>query len=127
MNAFELALLALLALAARVFYLRVGLAGWERVWRFTSGPLTIELRRHAEMARFGNDSLAFPHPCECRILSMRIAGIPLWSQQAIVSLPSELDARIGDVVASEFDDLFTGHFRLDGAKRTVHPLVSLRH
>ena len=127
MTAFLLALLALLALAARVFYLRLERAGWERLWRFTSGPVTVELRRHAEMARFGNDSQEYPHPRECRILSMRVGGIPVWSQQSIVSLPEEVDARIGDVPATEFDHLFAGQFRRDGAKRALHPLYSVRH
>jgi hypothetical protein len=127
MNAFVLVLLALLALAARAIYVKLELARWERLWRFTSGPVTVELRRHAAMAKLGNDSLDFPQPREFRTLSMRIGGIPVWSQQAIVGLPAEIDARIGEVTASEFDDLFTGYFRMAGPKRTVRTLFSARH
>ena len=127
MNALVLVLLALLALAARAIHVRLALAGWERLWRFTSGPVTIELRRHAMMAKLGNDSLDFPQPREFRRLSMRIGGIPLWSQQAIVGLPAEVDARIGDVAAGEFDLLFTEHFRMAGPPRAARALPSARH
>ena len=127
MNAFVLVLLALLALAARTLHVRLELAGWERLWRFTSGPVTVELRRHAGMARLGNDSLEYPQPREFRRLSMRIGGIPIWSQQAIVSLPADVDSRIGEVPATEFDHLFTEQFRRNWSKRTVHTLYSARH
>jgi hypothetical protein len=127
MNAFLLVLLALFALAARVIYVLLALAAWERLWRFTSGPVTVELRRHTEMAKFGNDSFAYPQPREFRTLSMRVGGIPVWSQQAIVSLPVDVDARIGDIAADEFDHLFTGQFRLAWSKRAVHALYSARH
>jgi hypothetical protein len=127
MNAFVLVLLALLALAARALHVKLELAGWERLWRFTSGPVTVELRRHAEMARLDNDSLDYPQPREFRRLSMRIGGIPIWSQQSIVSLPSDVDSRIGEVAPSEFDHLFTGQFRRGWSKRTAHALYSGRH
>ncbi len=127
MNAFVLAVLALLALAARTLCVKLELAGWERLWRFASGPLTVELHRHAGMARLLNDSLEFPQPREFRTLSMRVGGVPVWSQQSIVSLPADVDARIGEVAASEFDHLFTGQFRLTGSKRTAHALYSARH
>ena len=64
------------------------------------GPITIELRRHAAMARLGNDSLEFPQPREFRTLSMRIGGISLWSRQAIVGLPAEVDSRLGEIRSS---------------------------
>jgi hypothetical protein len=127
MNTFVLVLLALLALAARALYVKLALTRWERLWRFTSGPVTVELRRHAEMAKLDNDSLDYPQPREFRTLSMRIGGIPVWSQQAIVSLPGEVDARIGEVAANEFDHLFTAQFRLAWSKQTVQPLYSARH
>jgi hypothetical protein len=127
MNAFVLAILALLALAARALHVRLELTGWERLWRFTWGPVTVELRRHAGMARLGNDSLDYPQPREFRRLSMRIGGIPIWSQQSIVSLPADVDSRIGEVAASEFDHLFTGQFRLAWSRQPVHSLYSARH
>lgn len=127
MNAIVLVVLALLALAARALHVRLALAGWERLWRFTSGPVTVELRRHAAMARLGHDSLAYPQPREFRTLSMRIAGIPVWSQQSIVGLPAEVDSRIDAVTAAEFDHLFAGEFRRTWTKRTVHRLSSARH
>jgi hypothetical protein len=127
MNAFVLVLLALLVLAARALYVRLELAGWERLWRFTSGPVTVELRRHAEMARFDHESLDFPQPREFRTLSMRLGGIPVWSQQSIVSLPADVDARIGEVAAEEFDHLFTGQFRRTWAKQTMRTLYSAHH
>lgn len=89
MDALLLVLLALLALAARTFHVRHRLAAWECLWRFRSGPFTVELRRHAELARLGHDSLEYPQPREFRVISLRVAGIPLWSQEAIVSLPAE--------------------------------------
>lgn len=125
MDVLVLVSLALLALAARVIHLRLSLAGWERLWRFTSGPITIELRRHAAMARLGNDSLEFPQPREFRTLSMRVGGIPLWSRAAVVGLPAEVDARLGEITAREFDQLFSGHFRMDGPKGTVQALMTL--
>ncbi len=119
MDALLLVLLALLALAARTFHVRHRLAAWECLWRFRSGPFMVELRRHAELARLGHDSLEYPQPREFRVISLRAAGIPLWSQEAIVSLPAEADARIGTVAAGEFDQLFDRHFRLDWTHRPV--------
>ena len=119
MDALLLVLLALLALAAWTFHVRHRLAAWECLWRFRSGPFTVELRRHAELARLGHDSLEYPQPREFRVISLRLAGIPLWSQQAIVSLPAEADARIGAVAAGEFDQRFDRHFRLDWTHRPV--------
>jgi len=103
--------LVLVALAVRTFQVRHRIAGWECLWRFRSGPCTVELRRHAGLARLGHDSLEFPQPREFRIVSLRIGGIPVWSQQAIVSLPTDADSRIGAIPASEFDHLFDRHFR----------------
>ena len=119
MHALLLVLLALLALAARTFHVRHRLAAWECLWCFRSGPFTVELRRHAGLARLGRDSLEYPQPREFRVISLRVAGIPLWSQQAIVSLPAEADARIGAVAASEFDQQFDRHFRLNWTHRPV--------
>ena len=112
MNALLLVLLALLALGARTIQLRLRIAAWERLWRFGAGPCTVELRRHAELARLAHDSLEFPQPREFRILSLRVGGIPIWSQRAIVSLPACVDERIGQIPAGEFDALFTDQFRL---------------
>jgi hypothetical protein len=112
MNALMLVLLALLALATRTIQLRLRLAAWERLWRFGSGPFTVELRRHTDLSRLGADSLEFPQPREFRVLSLRVGGIPIWSQQAIISLPAEADARIGHIPANEFDHLFVSYFRL---------------
>lgn len=112
MNALMLSLLTLLALAARTVQLRLRFAGWAPVWRFASGPFTVELRRHAEITRLGSDSLEFPQPREFRVLSLRLAGIPLWSQVAIVSLPASSDERIDHIPATEFDQQFDNHFRL---------------
>ncbi len=127
MNAFALVLLALLALAARTVVVRRRVAGWESLWRFTSGPITVELRRHAGMARFEGDSQAFPQPREFRVLSMRCGGIPIWSQQAVVTLPAAVDERIGEIAAGEFDPLFTGQFQLAWARHAARTMVSARH
>ena len=127
MNALLLVLLVLLALAARTIQLRLRLAAWERLWRFGSGPFTVELRRHAELARLGCDSLEFPQPREFRILSLRVGGIPVWSQQAIVSLPAEADARIGHIPAGEFDHLFVSQFRLAWPKRASRARFLAQH
>jgi hypothetical protein len=112
MNALMLVLLALAALAGRAIQLRLRFAAWEVLWRFRSGPVTVELRRHAELARLGGDLLEFPQPREFRVVSMRVAGIPVWSQQAIASLPATADERIGHIPAAEFDHLFAHQFRL---------------
>ncbi len=117
MNALMLVLLALAALAARTIQLRLRFSGWEVLWRFRSGPVTVELRRHAELARLGGDSFEFPQPREFRVVTMRVGGIPVWSQRAIVSLPVETDARIAAVAATEFDDLFDPHFRMSWPRR----------
>ena len=113
MNTLLLVLLALLALGARTLQLRLRVAAWECLWRFASGPFTVELRRHARIARLGHDSLEFPQPREFRLLSLRCGGIPVWSQRAIVSLPSDADSRIDHIAADEFDPLFDPHFRLN--------------
>ena len=117
MNALMLSLLTLLALAARTVQLRLRFAGWVPLWRFGSGPFTVELRRHAEITRLGADSLEFPQPREFRVLSLRLAGIPIWSQVAVVSLPAAVDERIDHVPATEFDQLFDSHFRLSWPQR----------
>jgi len=119
MNVLMLVLLVLVVLAARTIQLRLRLAAWERLWRFGSGPFTVELRRRAELARLDHDSLEFPQPREFRVLSLRVGGIPVWSQQAIVSLPAEADARIGHIPASEFDPLFDRHFRIAWPRRAA--------
>ena len=112
MNELLLVSLVLVALALRTVVVRHRIAGWESLWRFRAGPCTVELRRHAGMARLGGDSCEYPQPREFRVMSLRIGGIPLWSQRAIVSLPTEADSRIGEIPASEFDHLFDRHFRL---------------
>ena len=112
MNELLLVSLVLVALAVRTFVVRHRIASWECLWRFRSGPCTVELRRHAGLARLGGDSCEYPQPREFRLMSLRIGGIPLWSQQAIVSLPTDADSRIGEIPASEFDHLFDGHFRM---------------
>ncbi|MCK9687860.1 hypothetical protein [Scleromatobacter humisilvae] len=111
MDALTLVLLALLVLAARTFHWRHQFAAWEPLWRFRSGPVTVELRRHADLARLEHDSLEYPQPREFRIITMRLGAIPLWSQRASVCLPMEADARIGAIAAGEFDHLFDAHFR----------------
>ena len=123
MNAPMLVLLALAALAARTIQLRLRCAGWEVLWRFRSGPVTVELRRHAELTRLGDDSLEFPQPREFRVVSMRVGGIPVWSQQAIASLPAAADERIGVIPAAEFDHLFAHQFRLSWPRRRVRLAV----
>jgi len=127
MNALMLVLLVLLALAARTIQLRLRVAAWERLWRFGSGPFTVELRRHAELARLGSDSLEFPQPREFRILSLRVGGIPIWSQQAIVSLPAQSDARIDHIPAGEFDHLFGDPFRQAWPHRASRARVLAQH
>jgi len=122
-----LVLLVLAALAARTWQVRHRLAAWERLWRFRSGPCTVELRRHAELARLGSDSLEFPQPREFRVVSLRIGGIPVWSQRAIVSLPAEADARIGAISAGEFDSLFEGQFRQGWAAHRPVRLIARAH
>ncbi len=119
MNALMLVLLALAALAARSIQLRLRFSGWEVLWRFRHGPVTVELRRHADLARLGDDSLEFPQPREFRVVSMRVGGIPVWSQLAIASLPATADERIGHIPATEFDHLFAHQFRLTWPRRRV--------
>ena len=117
MDALTLMLLALLALAARTFHWRHHFGAWEPLWRFRSGPLTIELRRHAGLAKLERDSLEYPQPREFRVITMRLGAVPLWSQQANVSLPMEADARIDAIAAGEFDGLFDAHFRRGWTRR----------
>lgn len=111
MAALTLLLFALLAIGARAFHWRCRFAGWEPLWRFRSGPITVELRRHARLARLAHDSLEYPQPREFRVVTMRLGGIPVWSQESTVSLPAQADARIDSVAAAEFDHLFDSHFR----------------
>ncbi|MFL6679241.1 MAG: hypothetical protein ACJ8IK_12940, partial [Burkholderiaceae bacterium] len=103
MTELMLVALVLAALAIRTFQVRHRTARWECLWRFRSGPCTVELRRHAGLARLGDDSCEYPQPREFRVMSLRVGGIPLWSQRAIVSLPTDADSRIGEIPASEFD------------------------
>ena len=116
-DALTLMLLAMLVLAGRAFHWRHRFAGWESLWRFRSGPITVELRRHAHLARFERDSIEYPQPREFRILTMRLGAIPLWSQQASVCLPMQADERIDAIAAGEFDHLFDAHFRLGWTHR----------
>lgn len=111
MAALTLLSLALLAVCARAFHWRHRFAGWQLLWRFRSGPITVELHRHACLARLAHDSLEYPQPREFRVVTLRVGGIPAWSQQATVSLPTQADARIDSVAAAEFDHLFHSHFR----------------
>ena len=119
MNTLLLVLLALLLLGARTIQLRLRLAAWQSLWRFGYGPCTVELHRHAELTRLGGDSLEFPQPREFRVLSLRVGGIPVWSQKAMVSLPATVDERIDHIPAGEFDPLFADQFRLDWPQRRV--------
>ena len=127
MHTLTLVLIALLALAARTLQLRLRFAGWEPLWRFGSGPCTVELRRHAELARLGADSLEFPQPREFRVLSLRVGGIPVWSQVAIVSLPAAADERIDRIPATEFDPQFAPHFRLSWPRQRRLRVVARAH
>ena len=126
MNALTLLLLALLVVAARTFHWRHRFFGWEPLWRFRSGPITVELRRHAHLARLGQDSLEYPQPREFRVITMRLGGIPLWSQRAIVSLPTDADSRIGEIPAGEFDHLFDLHFRRGWTRRPARRRLAAR-
>jgi hypothetical protein len=119
MNALLLVLITLLALAARTLQLRLRFAAWESLWRFGPGPITVELRRHAGLARLAGDPHEFPLPREFRVLSLRVGGIPVWSQVAMVSLPAAVDERIDQVPATEFDPLFDRHFRLSWPQQRV--------
>lgn len=127
MNALLLVLLSLLALAARTVQLRLRFAGWAPLWRFASGPFTVELRRHAEITRLGSDSCEFPQPREFRVLSLRLAGIPVWSQVAIVSLPAASDERIDHIPATEFDQQFDSQFRLSWPQHRRGRAVARAH
>lgn len=117
MDALALLLLAVLALAGRTLHWRHRFGGWESLWRSRSGPLTVELRRHAHLARMGHDSLEFPQPREFRVITMRLGGVPLWCREATVSLPTQADARIDTVGAGEFDQLFDSQFRRAAPRR----------
>lgn len=127
MTALTLVLPALLALAWRGLRLELDVAGWDRLWRVASGPVAMELRRNAGMARLAGDSLAYPLPREFRTLLVRVGGVPVWSRQSIVSLPGEVDARIADIPAGEFDHLFSEPFRLARPRSTLYRLHSVRH
>jgi len=129
MNELLLVSPVLVALAVRALVVRQRIAGWECLWRFRSGPCTVELRRHAGLARLGGDSCEYPQPREFRVMSLRIGGIPLWSQRAIVSLPTDADSRIGEIPASEFDHLFDRHFRMTwpGQGKATRRLAARAH
>ena len=45
MDALALMVLAALVVAARTFHWRHRFAGWQSLWRFRWGPLTVELRQ----------------------------------------------------------------------------------
>ena len=124
MFALVLVVLTLLLLAARSVYVRHRMRAWQRLWRIGVGPCTMELRRHAVLTRLGCDSLEFPQPREFRHLSVRLAGIPVWSWERIASLPPESDARINGIPAQEFDHLFAEPFRLVPPKRAVHAAIA---
>ena len=119
MNASLLLSLALAVLALRSFQVRHRQAGWEAVWRRRWGLFTVEVLRHAELTRLGGDSLEFPLPREFRVLALRLGALPLWSQQEIVGLPAQVDARIAEVTVREFDHLFERRFRSDGRRHSL--------
>lgn len=126
MDALMLLLLASLAAAARTAHWHHRFHGWESLWRFRSGPVTVELLRHPRLARLGHDSLEYPQPREFRVIAMRLGGIPLWSQEATVSLPAQADARIDAIAASEFDHLFESHFRRGWMRRPARRRLAAR-
>jgi hypothetical protein len=126
MNELLLVSLVLVALAVRTFVVRHRIANWECLWRFRSGPCTVELRRRAGMARLGGDSCEFPQPREFRVMSLRVGGIPVWSQRAIISLPTDADSRIGEIPASEFDHLFDRHFRISWPRQAKATRIAAR-
>jgi len=119
MNALMLVPVAMLALTLRGLYLRWRLAAWECVWHVRHGLVTVDLRRDAHLARLGSDSLEFPQPREFRVLATCVAGMPVWSQQSIVSLPAEVEGWIDGVAAADFDHLFDDPFRLSSPQRRV--------
>jgi len=119
MNALMLVPLAALVLAGRSLHLRWRLAASECVWHVRHGLFTVELRRDAHLARLGRDSLEFPQPREFRVLATCVAGLPVWSQQSIVSLPAEAEGCIDDVAAADFDHLFDDPFRLGSSQRRL--------
>ncbi len=119
MNALMLVPLALLVLAVRSLQLRWRLAAWECVCHVRHGLVTVDLRRHAHLARLGSDSLEFPQPREFRVLATCVAGCPVWSRQSIVSLPAEAEGRIDVIAAADFDHLFDDPFRLGSLQRPV--------
>jgi hypothetical protein len=124
MFALEIVVLTLLLLTARSVHVWHRVRGWQPLWRLGVGPCTMELRRHTVLTRLGCDSLEFPQPREFRHLSMRLAGLPLWSWERIASLPAESDARIDAVSAHEFDHLFPESFRLVPPKRAVRAAIA---
>ena len=120
-----LALLTLLALCARTGFVLQQLQGQQRLWRSAFGPFSVELRRRAHLTKAHEDSLAFPQPRECRTLTMRCVGVPVWSCHSVVGLPAELDARIDSVSAGEFDHLFSPRFRQHSPARSFRTLLAV--
>lgn len=104
------ALLLVLTLAGWMFLAWRNLRGCQRVHRTPCGPSTRELWRQTYLSAPMPDT--FPQPRERRLVVWRLAGLPLWTTQAVIALPLHMDAQIDHIDATTFDHHFCGHFVL---------------
>ncbi len=101
-----------LLLAGRTVCLALKLADGSMVESSTCGAVKLELRRRVAVFKPEGDSQAFPQPREVRMLVLRLGGIPVFCREESIGLPKEMDARLDQVSAKDFDAHFSDAFRI---------------
>lgn len=107
--------LTALSLASRAIWLHRRLAAYELVHQQSQGWVRVELRRKAELAT--DNAHAFPLPRETRVLTTRVAGIPVWRTERAVGLPLSAADNTDSLCAQSFDELFPADFRAAHGQR----------
>jgi hypothetical protein len=109
-----------------LFFVGRAVCLWWRLAKFSlvtscdCGALKLELHRCATVFRSEGDTQDFPQPREFRMLVLRLVGIPIFSRQEVIGLPTELDARLDQVSVTDFDAHFSDSFRI-APRTTVSP------
>jgi hypothetical protein len=109
-----IAMLVLIALALRAFYLEAWLARSIPIRKDRKGWLGVEVRRRVGMQEIPGHVSEFPVPREERIRVLRLLGIALWHNEMSVALPNTACECFENIAPQDFDRQFPNWLRLGG-------------
>ncbi len=107
-----IAVLLLMAIAAREIYLHHWLGRSACIGIRRQGWIVVEIRRRVAMERLPGHVSAYPVPREERILVSRVFGLVLRHREVSVALPESAIAHLEAVMPQHFDSQFPNWLRL---------------